>query len=130
MKTICLDFDGVVHSYTSGWVGPRTIPDPPVPGAFDFIYKAVSNYDVAIYSSRSRYWGGRAAMRGWFRRYGLEVGPLEDGLMIKGRLLFPRHKPPATVYVDDRGYRFTGQWPEPTELVTMAPWNKEDSICQ
>lgn len=69
-------------------------------------------------------------MRGWFRRYGLEVGPLEDGLMIKGRLLFPRHKPPATVYVDDRGYRFTGQWPEPTELVTMAPWNKEDSICQ
>ena len=32
MKTVVFDFDGVVHSYTSGWQGEDTIPDPPVPG--------------------------------------------------------------------------------------------------
>ena len=37
MKTILLDFDGVIHSYTSGWKGAGVIPDPPVPGAIDFL---------------------------------------------------------------------------------------------
>lgn len=30
------DFDGVCHSYTSGWQSADTIPDDPVPGLFDF----------------------------------------------------------------------------------------------
>ena len=37
---LCLDFDGVIHSYTSGWKGARIILDPPVPGALDFILAA------------------------------------------------------------------------------------------
>ena len=60
---LSLDFDGVIHSYTSGWQGARNIPDPPVDGAIKFLTEATEHFTVAIFSSRSRYWGGRRAMK-------------------------------------------------------------------
>jgi len=67
-KTISLDFDGVIHSYASGWQGPRTITDPPVPGAIDFLLQLIADgWDVAIFSTRSTQWGGRRAMKRWLR---------------------------------------------------------------
>ena len=67
-KIIALDFDGVIHSYTSGWQGPRTISDPPVPGAMEFIVRLQdADFKVVVFSSRSRYWFGRRAMRGYIR---------------------------------------------------------------
>ena len=62
---LCLDFDGVLHSYRSGWQGPRTIPDAPVPGAIEFLAEALEVFDVHIFSSRSKFWGGRKAMHKW-----------------------------------------------------------------
>lgn len=32
--TICVDFDGVIHSYDSGWTGATDIRDEPIPEAF------------------------------------------------------------------------------------------------
>ena len=34
---LCLDFDGVVHSYKSGWQGVDAIPDPPTEGFFEWL---------------------------------------------------------------------------------------------
>lgn len=31
-KTVIFDFDGVIHSYASGWQGVTEIHDPPVDG--------------------------------------------------------------------------------------------------
>ena len=78
-KILCLDFDGVIHSYTSGWKGPRSIPDPPVPGALEAIVEYVqAGFDVQIFSSRSRYFGARWAMKQWLKwHYGV-MGAMGD----------------------------------------------------
>lgn len=62
---LLVDFDGVIHSYNSGWKGARVIPDPPVPGALQFLADAQKAFRVMIYSSRSRQWGGKWAMKQW-----------------------------------------------------------------
>ncbi|MHB8392743.1 MAG: HAD domain-containing protein [Acidobacteriaceae bacterium] len=122
---LCLDFDGVVHSYTSGWKGARVIPDDPVPGALEFMATAlVDGFDVVIHSSRARYFGGIRAMRRWLKEksgllwYETLAGPgLED-------IRFSRWKPPAMVTLDDRAITFSGKFPELRSLREFKPWNK------
>ena len=116
-KLICLDFDGVIHSYATGWQGADQIPDPPVPGALDFLRRLVADdrFSVAIYSSRSGSMGARGAMRAWLRSHGLESEVL-------AAISFPTSKPPAWVTIDDRAFTFTGQWPELETLASFRPW--------
>jgi hypothetical protein len=151
MKPIlCVDFDGVIHSYKSGWKGARSIPDPPVEGAFTFLEKASSMFDVQIYSSRSRYFGGRWAMKNWFKKWFICLAGDENTCpdymlnMIAAtafadpwqeevewaakcflkKLSFPLKKPAAFLTLDDRAITFTGKFPKPDELLTFKPWNK------
>jgi hypothetical protein len=131
-KILCLDFDGVIHSYTSGWRGPRNIPDPPVPGAIEFIDKFIMEYcdcpdsicamappgewELHIYSSRSRYWFAKRAMRRWLVKHGLDRRFFE---VIK----FPTRKPPATLLIDDRALTFVGIFPAFESILEFKPWN-------
>jgi len=121
---ICLDFDGVVHSYSSGWKGARTIPDPPVDGALEFMAQALRlGYDVVIHSSRARYWGGISAMRQWLKSVSgmLWYDTMDVGLEM---VRFTRWKPAAIVTIDDRAIRFDGTFPKPSEAASLTPWNK------
>jgi hypothetical protein len=70
---ICVDFDGVIHSYTSGWKGAVVIPDPPVEGAFAWLKEMTARGDfrINIYSSRSKERGAIEAMKVWFVEHGL-----------------------------------------------------------
>ena len=113
---LCLDFDGVCHSYTSGWQGVDDIPDPPVPGLGDFLREAQKHFRVYIHSSRSSNAGGVRAMGEWFERW--------VGWDIAGQLYFPTTKPPALITIDDRAITFTGTWPDIEELKEFKPWNK------
>lgn len=66
-KDLCIDFDGVIHSYKSGWLGIDKIPDEPVDGAIEWLVKLKENgFQPNIYSSRSKSWFGRRAMKKWF----------------------------------------------------------------
>lgn len=116
-RILCLDFDGVCHSYTSGWKGAAVIPDPPVDGLFIFLNEAVKVFEVNIFSSRSNQEGGLQAMKDWFAFH----GDMCPGIVAE--LKFPTEKPPAFVGIDDRVITFTGNWPSIVTLEEFKTWN-------
>lgn len=119
---LCLDFDGVIHSYKSGWRGATEIPDPPVPGALDFIRQASAKFEVVIHSSRARYPGAIDAMRTWLWSYAHEGADI--GLW--SAIEITAEKPAALVTLDDRAITFTGIWPDLESLLEFRPWNKQE----
>ncbi|MEM8575553.1 MAG: hypothetical protein AAGF48_13060 [Pseudomonadota bacterium] len=124
---LCLDFDGVIHSYTSGWKGADVIPDPPVDGAIEFIVKALGSFNVAVFSSRSNQPGGIDAMQRWLAHHFLEYEgePSADFLaFVRTEIQWPTEKPPALVTIDDRAICFDGNWPSIETLQNFKPWNK------
>lgn len=122
--TLLVDFDGVIHSYTSGWQGAAKIADPPVPGAFTFLEKALQSFRVVVYSSRSGQEGGIEAMQAWFIQQGLHEGV--EGAALAVTLEFPILKPPAFLTLDDRCVCFDGVFPSVMELLAFQPWYKRN----
>lgn len=117
----CLDFDGVIHSYTSGWQGADVIADGPVPGAIEWMREACKTFDLQIYSSRSSQPGGRAAMMGAIARWNDET-PGDGSEM---RYSCAIEKPAAFLTIDDRAICFDGTWPSVDALKAFKPWNKK-----
>lgn len=111
-QTVVFDFDGVIHSYTSGWKGATVIPDPPVPGIKEAIEKIRQLYHVVVVSSRCSSSEGVTAIMDYLKANDIVV---DDVIM---------EKPPAVVYIDDRAIRFNG---DPSDLlnqiVSFKPWN-------
>lgn len=147
-KILAVDFDGVIHSYTSGWQGPRVIPDPPVEGAIQFLIEALNYFDVQVYSSRSRYLMARRYMQNWLVenfislaedddpeicKYVMETTthePWENAVAATAVRLailigWPVKKPAAHVTLDDRGWRFEGHFPTMSDLLNFKPWNRK-----
>ena len=127
---ICLDFDGVIHSYTSGWQKDATvIPDPPVEGAIDAIYQYLADgFSIAIYSARSNQDGGINAMRRWLRDHDTRVRETprdQEAMPLDYLVKFPKSKPAAKIYIDDRGLRFEGVFPDSETIRKLfTTWNK------
>lgn len=130
VPVLCLDFDGVLHSYNSGWRGASNIPDQPVKGAIEWLDSLIEDgeavcamaprfrvFDVCIYSSRSSQFGGRRAMRKWLIKNGLSNDKIEN-------IRFPLFKPAAQITIDDRALTFNGSFPSVQEMLDFKPWNK------
>jgi hypothetical protein len=117
-KTLCVDFDGVLHAYTSGWKGVDQVPDGPVPGAIDWLRAMLGEgFDICVYSSRSKDPAGVAAMMAALRVWGMDMDDID-------RLDFPTEKPAAWLTIDDRCFRFEGDFPSADWLRRFRPWNK------
>lgn len=119
---LCLDFDGVIHSYTSGWQGAGIIPDPPCPGALSFIVAALTVFRVAIFSSRSSSPGGIAAMQLWLKRHAEQELEPDHAIAMIEAVEWPTEKPPAFLTLDDRAVLFNGTWPDLKTLRQFKPW--------
>jgi len=92
IKTISIDFDGVIHKYSKGFQGMDNVYDPPMEGAIESIEKLYNEgYTLKILSSRPK-----EVIYPWLEKYGLSKYIKEVS----------NHKFPATVYIDDRGLLF------------------------
>jgi hypothetical protein len=76
-------------------------------------------FDVQIFSSRSRYWGGRAAMKRWLGREFKKAGYYYELVEL---LKFPILKPPSKILIDDRAFKFEGVFPVESELLEFKTW--------
>lgn len=111
MRTIAIDFDGVIHQYSAGW-GDGSVYDDPVAGAFEALHKLMGRFAVFIFTSRNTnqvaYW---LAANGFnvttddteFKHDREWNGKFWD---VPNVLLITNRKLGAEVYIDDRGLRF------------------------
>lgn len=119
-RTVVFDFDGVIHSYTSGWQGEDTIQDPPVPGireALKEIHDA--GYEVVVVSTRCATIKGHGAIEAW----------LYDNGMREYIDKVCKEKLPAVAYIDDRAICFDGH-PETLlkKIQNFLPWYKKPTL--
>lgn len=124
---LLVDFDGVIHSYTTPWESCNRIPDPPVPGALAWLLDCQNWFLVNIYSSRSRFPEGLEAMKEWLHAQAVkEFGNVEFADDFMSGITFPLNKPSAFLTIDDRAVTFNGSFIEltPSELLQFKPWNK------
>lgn len=117
-QTVVFDFDGVIHSYTSGWKGVDCIPDQPVPGIREAIKEIRgAGYEVVVVSTRCADKAGLYATAYWLSKNDIYV----DRLCAE--------KPPAIVYIDDRAICFDGK-PEGLldKIRSFKPWYQTEDL--
>ena len=92
-KTICIDFDGVIHSYISGWQGATVIQDPIMFGAKEAIDELAKSFEIVIYTTRANTIEGKRAVKKWLVNRNVYYDKIEG-------------KPIAVAYIDDRAVRY------------------------
>lgn len=121
MKNLCVDFDRVIHSYTTPWSGTTSIPDPPNKGAFQWLTEVVQHFDVYVFSCRCEDPSSEAAMKAWMRQHGLSEEVI-------AKLRFTNQKPAAILYIDDRSFHFQGSFPTVDAIKAFKPWHPADDL--
>ncbi len=113
-KTVVFDFDGVIHSYKSGWQGPTIIPDDPVEGIKEAIAEIrMAGYEVVVVSTRCESFVGQVAIQQYLEKHGIAFDRI------------CKEKPPAIVYIDDRAICFDGNAGTLLEKIrSFQPWYK------
>jgi len=93
MKNLCVDFDGVLNTYT-GWQGNDELYSPK-DGVKEFLQELAANYKICIFSTRNQ-----TLIENWLEKYDLKkyVFKITD------------KKEPAYAYIDDRGIKFEGDY--------------------
>ncbi len=114
-KTIVFDFDGVIHSYSSGWQGVTVIPDAPIEETVETIKRLrKEDYEIVVVSTRCANLEGMLAVRQYLKHHKIEVDRVCS------------EKPPALVYVDDRAVCFRPGTDLYNQIINFKPWREKD----
>jgi hypothetical protein len=113
MKTVIFSFDGVIHSYKSGWKGVDHIPDPPVKGIKEEIARIRKEYMVVVVSPRCFRDGGIEAIEAYLDKHNIIVDDVTS------------ETPPAVIQINDRAICFNGNPDGLLEQInSFVPWNQ------
>lgn len=132
-KIICVDFDGVINSYKSGWLGFEILPDPPVEGAIEFLFDLYHSgeFQIVIFSSRCAEPEGIQAIKDYLNRYEKEyrdflyenTNGVPKTFYLSRTSAFTDTKIPAHLYLDDRSLNFNGRiFPSIEEVRNFKSW--------
>jgi len=112
-KTILFDFDGVIHSYTSGWHGVDLALDKPVDGIKECIDQLKEKYLIYIYSSRCSHLEGLKCIEKYLKEYNIYSDKITNV------------KSAAYLTIDDRCICFDGNsYSLIDEIENFKPWTK------
>ena len=112
IKSIAIDFDGVLHDAYQGW-GDGTCYGDPLPGAIEAIKQLSKQYQIIIFTAKAK--SDRPLVDGktgvdlvkeWFIKYNILDCIIE----------VTSEKPRAELYIDDNGYRFQN-WDDTLKFV-------------
>tara|TARA_R110000824_G_scaffold153926_20_gene325800 strand:+ start:5377 stop:5769 length:393 start_codon:yes stop_codon:yes gene_type:complete len=114
LNNIAVDFDGVVHNFDKGWHDGTCYGDP-LPGALTAIKKLSQKYNVIIFTAKAKpsrpLVGGKTGtqlVREWLEKHNVMQHVKE----------ITAEKPRSQIYIDDKGYHFTG-WKETLEYLKI-----------
>jgi len=120
-KTVVVDVDGVLAEY-EGWTGEFQPPGPPIVGTCGMTASMFTQrlrdcgWRVVIHSCRCPRPAGyddradQTELREWLAEHDIQYDELHTG----------PGKPPADVYLDDRGVRFTGSFLDALDEIVHA----------
>lgn len=110
-KTIAIDFDGVINSY-SGWMG-KGVFEPPIPGAaLSITLLKQRGHTIIINTTRSEVLQIREYLHKWEIPYDY-INHNPDNI----RLELSPTKVLADIYIDDRNIPFRGDWSDTLERI-------------
>ena len=116
--TIALDFDGVLHSYRRGWIALAP-EDPPMEGAKEFVEALLAmGYEVLVFTTRAETAHGDNCTHAWLLKHGFP------------RLGITHHKPKALLYINDRGWRFDGNFAPILAFLKNSPNGRPESASR
>jgi hypothetical protein len=128
---LCIDFDGVIHSYEKGWQN-GVIYGTVTPGFFEWAEQAAKQFKLTIYSSRSKSEEGIKAIGLWLMEQRKAWRAAGGKTETEGPLAFDFavEKPAAWLTIDDRAICFRGAWDDPAlqpdAMRAFKPW----TVCE
>lgn len=106
LPRVLVDFDGVIHGYSHGWLDGSTY-DPPKPGAAQALAEMEDDgYEVVVFSTRDQ-----AAIEAYLQQWGFPAYRVTNV------------KEAAVAQIDDRAIRFENWTQSLADLRRLYPVN-------
>ena len=121
-RTICIDFDGVLHDYSKGYQGKDVFGTmiPNADNATQLLHK--NGWTIIIYTTREK----SEKLENWLKDHKIvydyiNENPKQPDDAKEGKLI-------ADIYLDDRGVCFQGNWDEwlMNQIAGFQPWQVQE----